>query len=204
MTAGTCSRSRGANAEAENYIVIQTEDFRTRLLLPEVLPQASVVEDDHSNPTVRCTPMCYTRPPGSLPAAPAAAPCADAALGRWIRLAGYDVQPADLHPGEMLYLQLHWLVQACRGEDWTVFTHLLRAIDSGSRRWPAPTVRPGGGSLPTPRWQPGWRVLDEYQIHCRLTWRLERIRWQSASTRMTAPACLRTALAFCWETCIIE
>ncbi len=45
--------------------------------------------------------------------------------------------------------------------DWTVFTHVV--ADDG-------TVvagfdsRPGRGALPTNRWQPGWRVLDEYEI----------------------------------------
>ena len=29
---------------------------------------------------------------------------------------------------------------------------------------PGSDDRPGGGSLPTTRWQPGWRILDEYQI----------------------------------------
>jgi hypothetical protein len=80
-------------------------------------------------------------------------------------LAGYDVQPPSLHPGEILYLQLHWLVNSAIAEDWTVFTHLQRRDDSGSFVQVAGSdSRPGGGSLPTWRWQPGWRVLDEYQI----------------------------------------
>ncbi len=156
----------GPNAEAENYVVIQTEDFRTRLLLPEVLPQASVVETI-TEPDGTVYANVYARPPGSLPARPPEH-AVDAALNDAISLAGYDVQPATLHPGEILYLQLHWLVQAATGEDWTVFTHLLRRGDEGSSdgfvQVAGSDGPPGGGSLPTSRWQPGWRVLDEYQI----------------------------------------
>ena len=122
----------GPNAEVENYIVIQTEDFRTRLLLPEVLPQASVVETI-TEPDGTVYANVYTRPAGSLPARPPQH-VVDVALNDAIRLEGYDVQPPALHPGEILYLQLHWRVQAAVGEDWTVFTHLLRRAASDSGR----------------------------------------------------------------------
>jgi hypothetical protein len=62
-------------------------------------------------------------------------------------------------------LQLHWLVNTATADDWTVFTHLLRDDGNGSFVQVAGSdSRPGGGSLPTSRWLPGWRVLDEYQI----------------------------------------
>lgn len=162
----------GPNAEVENYVVIQTEDFRTRLLLPEVLPQASVVETI-TEPDGTVYANVYTRAPGSLPARPPEH-AVDGVLNDAVSLAGYDVQPANLHAGEILYLQLHWLVQAAIDEDWTVFTHLLRRTDdngSGGSGSGGSFVQvagsdgpPGGGSLRTSRWQPGWRVLDEYQI----------------------------------------
>ena len=56
----------GANAGVEQYAVIQTEDFRTRLLLPEVLPQASIVET-LTEPDGTVYANVYTRPPGSTP-----------------------------------------------------------------------------------------------------------------------------------------
>ncbi len=165
----------GPNAAVENYVVIQTEDFRTRLLLPEVLPQASIVETI-TEPGGAVYANVYARPPGSLAARPPEH-ALDAALNDAISLAGYDVQPAALHPGDILYLQLHWRVHAVSGEDWTVFTHLLRREDgekAGNREGAnghggfvqvaGRDSPPGGGSLPTSRWQPGWRVLDEYQI----------------------------------------
>lgn len=153
----------GANVVPETYIVIEDEDFRTRLLMPEVLPAAEVVQ------TVKDTAgqvyaSHYVRPVGEVPLRPPQHPVA-AAVGDGIRLAGYDVQPATLRPGEMLYLQLHWLVDQTPAEDWTVFTHLLQ--QDGAGNWVQVAGHdgpPGGGSLPTVRWRPGWRVLDEHQL----------------------------------------
>jgi hypothetical protein len=91
----------------------------------------------------------------------------DVALDDTITVGGYDVQPAALHPGEILYLQLHWLVNAAPAADWTVFTHLLRRDENSAGGYVqvgGSDSRPGGGSLPTTRWQAGWRVLDEYQL----------------------------------------
>lgn len=153
----------GPNPQVDNYIVIEHEDFRTPLLLPEVLPQATIVETINQ-PDGSVYANVYARPVGAVPGRPPQH-AVNAALDDAISLAGYDVQPPSLHPGEILYLQLHWLVNSAMADDWTVFTHLLRRDDSGSFVQVAGSdSRPGGGSLPTWRWQPGWRVLDEYQI----------------------------------------
>jgi hypothetical protein len=65
----------------------------------------------------------------------------------------------------VLYLQLHWLVDAAPAGDWTVFTHVLATDTVGNGTVVAGRdSRPGNGSLPTLHWQPGWRILDEYQI----------------------------------------
>jgi hypothetical protein len=152
-----------ANAAVETYFVIDHEDFRTRLLLPEVLPTANVsavIRDPHGLPYA----TVYTRPPGAVPAR-APQQTLNVALNDAIGLGGYDVQPAALHAGEILYLQLHWLVNAAPEEDWTVFTHLLREEADGSYVQVAGADGlPGRGSLPASRWQSGWRVLDEYQL----------------------------------------
>lgn len=152
-----------ANTAAETYVAIDAEDFRTRLLLPEVLPAAAVsatVHDASGAPYA----TYYSRAPGQTPARAPQHPLA-AALGDGIRLAGYDVQPAALAPGGILYLQLHWLVDGPPAAEWTVFTHLLARDGAGGYRQVAGRdSQPGGGSLPTTRWQAGWRVLDEYQI----------------------------------------
>jgi hypothetical protein len=150
----------GANAQPEAYAVIEQEDFRTPLLLPEVLPDASVAAefaDGQGQPYARV----YTRPAGTTPArAPQVA--LGVPVGDGIRLQGYDVQPATIRPGEMVYLQLHWLAEAAPSANWTVFTHV---IDPQTGQVVAGhDSPPGAGSLPTLRWQPGWRILDEYQI----------------------------------------
>ncbi len=78
---------------------------------------------------------------------------------------GYDVKPAYPASGGVLYLQLHWLVDAAPMHDWTVATHLLgEAGEDGDVLLAGQDSIPGNGSLPTTRWQPGWRILDEYQM----------------------------------------
>jgi hypothetical protein len=150
----------GAAPQPEHYAVIEHEDFRTPLLLPEALPAATVaqlVTDGQGGDYARL----YARPAGSEAARPPQVTL-DEAIGDGIRLVGYDVQPATLQPGGILYLQLHWLTDAVPASDWTVFTHLVDpASDALMAGRDGP---PGNGSLPTTRWQPGWRVLDEYQI----------------------------------------
>jgi hypothetical protein len=72
------------------------------------------------------------------------------------------VQPAILRRGEVLYLQLHWQVTATPQESWTVFTHLF--VRESGVTVSGSDSPPGQETLPTRQWQPGWRILDEYQI----------------------------------------
>jgi hypothetical protein len=153
----------GANPTTETYVAIETEDFRTRLLLPEILP-AAVVGEQIYDAGGQVYATYYTRAPGQTPQRPPQQPLA-VTVGDGIRLAGYDVQPAALKPGDILYLQLHWLVDQVPAAEWTIFTHLLaRTADGGYVQVAGRDSPPGAGSLPTTRWQAGWRVLDEYQI----------------------------------------
>lgn len=147
----------------ELYAVIEHEDFRTRLLLPGLFPTAEVVQeftDAQGNVYARV----YRRLAGTEAQRPPQQPLM-LTLGDGIDFLGYDVQPAALKAGDILYLQLHWRVTATPRTDWTVFTHLLQHDGNG----PVTLIaghdsRPGNGSLPTTRWQTGWRILDEYQI----------------------------------------
>jgi hypothetical protein len=154
----------GVNPTPETYIVINHEDFRTPLLLPEVLPAAQVaatVPDPGGAPYA----IFYVRPGGTAAARPPQTTVDITLDDGTLALQGYDVQPAPLRRGEVLYLQLHWLVNRAPEGDWTVFTHLLREGEDGSFVQVAGRDSPpGAGSLPTSRWQAGWRVLDEYQI----------------------------------------
>ncbi|MGL4650460.1 MAG: hypothetical protein ACRC1H_13715, partial [Caldilineaceae bacterium] len=146
----------------ERYLAIEHEDFRTPLLLPEVLPDAAEVERwrDRSGAAYA---TAWERPAGSDPLR-APQVTLDVPVGDGIRLLGYDVLPDSLHPGAVLYLQLHWLVEQAPTADWTTFTHLLNPVSSEAPPMAGKDALPGGGSLPTSRWQTGWRILDEYQI----------------------------------------
>ena len=152
----------GATTQPEAYAIINQEDFRGPLLLPEVLPQAVMTRTftDFAGQTYATV---YTRPAGSASARPPQVALA-AAVGDGITLLGYDLQPATPRAGDLLYLQLHWLVDAPPARDWTVFTHVVAPAANGGAQVAGKDGPPGGGSLPTTRWQPGWRVMDEYQI----------------------------------------
>jgi hypothetical protein len=162
----------GVNPQPEHYFVIEHEDFRTPLLLPEVLPQAAIsttIEDDagqrYASHYVRPAGETPQRPPQTILPPTTLPQNVNNLLGDGIGLLGYDVQPDNLHAGEILYLQLHWSVAAPPAQDWVVFTHLLRPDEAGGYVQVAgQDSRPGGGSLPTPRWRTGWRILDEYQL----------------------------------------
>ncbi|RIK41421.1 MAG: hypothetical protein DCC55_11925 [Chloroflexi bacterium] len=152
-----------SNNQPELYIVIEHEDFRTPLLLPEIFLDARVIEEI-TDQQGRVYARFYKRPSQSVPQRPPQHRKV-AKLGDGIELAGYDVQPGVLRRGELLYLQLHWLVKAPPSGDWTVFTHVVAQDEGGERTVVAGhDSRPGAGSLPTDRWRPGWRILDEYQI----------------------------------------
>ena len=145
--------------QAERYAVIEHEDFRTSLLLPGALPDAFVEREfgDHAGDVYA---RFYVRPAGSEFAwSPQHA--MNVTLDDGIALTGYDVQPETLRAGEILYLQLRWLVEDAPAADWTVFTH-VRTLDG--ERVAGQDGRPGAGSLPTTRWRVGWHILDEYQI----------------------------------------
>ena len=152
-----------SSTQPELYIVIEHEDFRTRLLLPEVLPQATI-QQEFFDRQGKVYARYYVRPPHTAPARPPQH-ALTAPLGDGIQVLGYDVQPDSVHPGEVLYLQLHWLVETAPTANWTVFTHLLGQDAAGNLKLVAGQDNPPGeNTLPTQRWQPGWRILDEYQM----------------------------------------
>jgi hypothetical protein len=152
-----------ATAGPEQYVVIEHEDFRTRLLLPEVFPGATT-GPEFTDGAGQMYGRVYTRPPGNEPRQAPIEPL-DAALGDGIRLEGYDLIPDTPAPGGMLYVRLYWLVDARPEADWTVFVHLLgQPKADGNPLWASNDSPPGNASLPTSRWRPGWRIIDEYAL----------------------------------------
>lgn len=152
----------GSTLQPELYIVLENEDFRTRLLLPELLPDTTVTQTilDWQGEVYANS---YLRPAGSsLQRAPTTA--AAVKLGDGIGLAGYDAQVAALESGRILYVQLYWDVAAPPQQEWTTFVHLRGPLPEKTQQVAGTDSMPGGGSLPTRRWQAGWRILDEYQL----------------------------------------
>ena len=86
----------------------------------------------------------------------------EAALGDGIRLAGYDVLPAALVAGEFALSA----TALARGRSASArLDRLHPLVDPESGQVVAGhDSRPGAGSLPTPRWRAGWRILDEYEM----------------------------------------
>ncbi|NJN81101.1 MAG: hypothetical protein HC802_01640 [Caldilineaceae bacterium] len=152
--------NQGQNVSAEQYMVIEHEDFRTRLLLPEIFPDAIVsleITDLDGQPYARV----YTRPTGTTSARQPAREV-EAMLGDGIALAGFETLPESPRSGESLYVRLFFDVDAKPNQNWTLFTHLVD-LESGEllAGFDAPA---GNGSLTTDRWLPGWRIIDEYEI----------------------------------------
>ncbi|MCB9155647.1 MAG: hypothetical protein H6645_00840 [Caldilineaceae bacterium] len=148
---------------AEHYISIEHEDFRTRLLLPGIFPQARIT---HAviDPTGATYANVYTRQPDEAAQRRPQYPV-NVLLGDGIRLTGYDVQPEQLVAGQVLYLQLYWQAEQTPQADWTVFTHLLAPQPDGSLQQVAGRdSQPGEGTLATTRWLADWHILDEVQI----------------------------------------
>jgi hypothetical protein len=151
--------SAGENQHPERYAVIVHEDFRTPLLLPEVLPDAAIEYEVH-DPAGAPYAQVYRRPVASTPARSPRIPL-EVQVGDGISLVGYDLLPEPIQVGGSLYIQYHWQVTEPPTADWTVFSHLL---DDGGNVVAGFDSQPGRGSLPTSRWQPGWRIFDEYEL----------------------------------------
>jgi hypothetical protein len=82
-------------------------------------------------------------------------------LGQDIRLLGYDLEPAEVQPGETIELTLYWEAQEEPTGDYTVFTHLLGPF--GELRGQMDS-QPQGGMYPTYFWDEGERIQDQYAL----------------------------------------
>ena len=151
----------GVTADGEAYAVIEHEDFRTRLLLPEVFPSAEVL-DELRNRQGDVYARVNLRPAGSGPARArrrSTAPLRWATASAWpaMMCCRTNLRRADRSTSSYT----GW---------WTrrplairiVFTHL---VDPASGQVVAGhDSSPGAGSLSTTRWRAGWRILDEYEM----------------------------------------
>jgi 4-amino-4-deoxy-L-arabinose transferase-like glycosyltransferase len=80
-------------------------------------------------------------------------------LANKVALIGYEVDKAELRPGEEIHLTLYWRAGAEMGTDYTVFTHL---IDEQGNIWGQMDNQPLEGDYPTSFWDIGEVIEDEY------------------------------------------
>ena len=140
------------------YGIVTREDSRTHAQLEKIFPASRVVEtiDD------------YTGKPYAIilrvEGAPQIAPQKNvgARLGDAIELIGYDLARA----GNAITLTAYWKSLAETRDDYTVFAHLVGALNpaTSSPVWAQDDTRPGRGSYSTTRWRAGEIVIDEYRL----------------------------------------
>ena len=78
-----------------------------------------------------------------------------------MRLLGYTLPAASLHPGETLDLTLYWQSINAMETDWSIFVHLQ---DSAGTLVSQRDTYPGMGLLPTSGIQPGRTIADHYVL----------------------------------------
>ncbi len=82
-------------------------------------------------------------------------------LGNMIALDGYALSAERIRPGQVVTLTLYWRATAPVNRDYTVFTH----IEDDQRRVITQHDKPPlDGRWPTSAWEPGWPVVDQYQL----------------------------------------
>ncbi|GMQ78401.1 MAG: hypothetical protein BMS9Abin02_0908 [Anaerolineae bacterium] len=90
---------------------------------------------------------------------------ADARVGLGNSRSAPWVEPLRVSAGETIHLTFEWKSLAQAEESYTIFVHL---IDLSNRPLVALDYTPLGGSTPTylwiPKWLPGQRLLDPYQL----------------------------------------
>jgi hypothetical protein len=84
-----------------------------------------------------------------------------ASLGGEVEFLGYDLERAEVAPGETLHLTLYWRALAEMETGYTVFTHLLDGRNEIRAQQDNPPV---GGTYPTTLWVPGEVVVDKYVL----------------------------------------
>ena len=85
----------------------------------------------------------------------------DLTFGDSVRLAGYDLLPATLAPGQSLGVVLYWEPLQLMGADWTSFVQVLNA--EGEKLGQS-DHRPGGDFHPSSLWALGERLADTHTI----------------------------------------
>lgn len=145
-------------AASATYGIITRQDSRTLDRLAKIFPNGRALE----------TVYDWTAKPYAVifhaEGAPQLSPQKQvgARLGDSVELVGYDVS----REGRAILLTVYWRALAAMTDDYTVFAHLLGAINPGTQSpvWAQDDARPGHGSFPTTRWRSGEIVIDDYRL----------------------------------------
>ena len=85
----------------------------------------------------------------------------DGLLGEEMRLAGYDLAPAQVQPGQVVTVTLFWQPQKNLAADYSSYVHLLDDTGKGVAQ---SDLRPGGDYYPTSLWRPGEMLRDRHHL----------------------------------------
>lgn len=90
----------------------------------------------------------------------------NATLGGNIKLVSFDLDRAEIAPGQTLQLTLHWLATAPIAQSYVVFAHLNGGQNpsTNSPIWAQLDNEPVGGSRATTTWKPGEAIIDRYGL----------------------------------------
>jgi len=90
----------------------------------------------------------------------------NAILGDSIRLVSFDLDRAEVAPGQTLQLTLHWQAAAPVAKPYVVFAHLNGGNNpaTDSPIWAQLDNEPVGGSRATTTWKPGETIDDRYGL----------------------------------------
>jgi hypothetical protein len=81
-------------------------------------------------------------------------------------LLGYDLDSPQPAAGQRFSIRLWWRAETRFTTDYTAFVHLVGAArPDGGTVWAQRDVRPCDSSFPTPRWQPGEVIWDDYVLN---------------------------------------
>ncbi|NOZ30106.1 MAG: phospholipid carrier-dependent glycosyltransferase [Chloroflexi bacterium] len=85
----------------------------------------------------------------------------EAVLGQAVRLLGYDIQPRQATPGDVLSITLYWQALAEMDRPYKVFVHL---VDENGQIRGQRDSEPLNGEAPTTTWVPGEVLQDDYKV----------------------------------------
>ena len=87
-------------------------------------------------------------------------------LGSNFRLAGFDLDRAEIAPGQPLLLTLRWQAAAPISTPYKVFAHVIGALNPATQSpvWAQMDSEPVGGSRSTTTWRVGETIEDRYGL----------------------------------------